>query len=255
MIDSDSLEYAHARLLARHGQRAAEHDWQRLENAREWPALLDAARDSVLRPWLVGITAQSGSRQIEAVLRAHARRSVQEVAQWMPAAWQSAVRWCAVWPDLPHLQHLARGGEAADWMHDDPELGPLSDAPVAQRAAVLAAGPWAALAGAWAEPETLAAAWRAEWQRRVPQPLGEAGDGLTQFAAAMAGHGAAFAAAPPGSGTGLRRSLHERLSLLLRRAVLEPAAAFIHLALNALELERLRGELLGRALFTPSRQV
>ena len=74
MIDCDSLEYAHARLLARHGQRAAEHDWERLENAREWPALLDAARDSVLRPWLVGITAQSGSRQIEAVLRARTWR-------------------------------------------------------------------------------------------------------------------------------------------------------------------------------------
>ena len=39
------------------------------------------------------------------------------------------------------------------------------------------------------------------------------------------------------------------LSLLLRRATLEPAAAFIHLALSALELERLRGELLVRKLF------
>jgi len=40
-----------------------------------------------------------------------------------------------------------------------------------------------------------------------------------------------------------------RLSLLWRRAALEPAAAFIHLVLSALELERLRGELLGRRLF------
>ena len=35
----------------------------------------------------------------------------------------------------------------------------------------------------------------------------------------------------------------------MRRATLEPAAASIHLALTALELERLRGELLLRALF------
>jgi hypothetical protein len=47
----------------------------------------------------------------------------------------------------------------------------------------------------------------------------------------------------------LRRALQARLSLLLRRATLEPAAAFIHLALSALELERLRGELLVRKLF------
>ena len=62
-------------------------------------------------------------------------------------------------------------------------------------------------------------------------------------------HGAAFAAATPGPGTQLRRALQARLSLLMRRATLEPAAAFIHLALSALELERLRGELLARKLF------
>jgi hypothetical protein len=67
--------------------------------------------------------------------------------------------------------------------------------------------------------------------------------------AAMRLHGAAFATATPGSGTPLRRALQARLSLLMRRATLEPAAAFIHLALSALELERLRGELLGRKLF------
>jgi hypothetical protein len=42
--------------------------------------------------------------------------------------------------------------------------------------------------------------------------------------------------------------------LLLRRATLEPAAAFIHVALCALDLERLRGELLSRLLFA-QRQV
>jgi hypothetical protein len=43
------------------------------------------------------------------------------------------------------------------------------------------------------------------------------------------------------------------LSLLLRRATLEPAAAFIHVAISALDLERLRGELLSRALFPRAR--
>jgi len=35
----------------------------------------------------------------------------------------------------------------------------------------------------------------------------------------------------------------------LRRAMLDPAAAFAYLALIALDLERLRGELLRRAAF------
>ena len=48
---------------------------------------------------------------------------------------------------------------------------------------------------------------------------------------------------------GLDRTLQARLAPWLRRAAAEPAAAFVHLALCALDLERLRGELLRRALF------
>lgn len=249
MIECGSLEYAQARLQSRHGQRAGEAAWQRLETAREFTALLEAGRHSPLRPWLVGITAPGTSQQIEAVLRGHWRAGVAEVAGWMPVAWQPAIRWCALWPDLPALQHLARGGEVAPWMRDDPELRALCAVPASERPAALAAGPFARLAGAWPTPDSLAGAWHAEWQRRLPQPLGGPQDSLHQVAAAVLKHGAAFAAAPPGPGWLLRRSLQERLALLLRRAALEPAAAFIHVALSALDLERLRGELLGRALF------
>jgi len=255
VIECGSLEFAQARLQSRHGQRAGEAAWQRLETAREFSALLDAARNSPLRPWLVGITAQSTSRQIEAALRAHWRTCVSEVAGWMPAPWQAAVRWCAVWAELPTLQHLARGGEAAAWMQDDAELRALCAAPAAEQAAALGAGALAPLATAWPAPEAMASAWRVEWQRRLPQPFGDAGDSLTQVVAALLKHGAEFAATPPGPGWLLRRSLQTRLSLLLRRAALEPAAAFIHVALCALDLERLRGELLGRALFAHRRQA
>jgi hypothetical protein len=255
VIDCDSLEYAQARLQSRHGQRAGEADWQRLETAREFTARLDAARNSPLRSWLVGITAASTSQQIEAVLREHWRTAVSEVAGWMPAAWQAAVLWCAAWPDLPVLQHLARGGKPMAWMRDDAELRSLCAVPAEEQAAALAAGPLAPLAGAWPVPEAMASAWRAEWQRRLPQPLGDAADTLVLVAATVRKHGAAFAAAPPGSGSMLRRALQARLTLLLRRAALEPAAAFIHVALCALDLERLRGELLGSALFTRRRRA
>jgi len=186
-------------------------------------------------------------------LRAHWRATVAEVARWMPKAWQAAVLWCAVWPDLPVLQHLARGGEPAAWMHDDPELRALCAAPAAERASSLAASAFGPLTLAWPAPESMARAWRAEWERRLPRPLGGVEDSLNQLAATVLKHGAAFAAAPPGPGWLLRRSLQARLSLLLRRAALEPAAAFIHVALCALDLERLRGELLGRALFAHRR--
>ena len=48
MIDCGSLEYAQARVQARHGQRADELAWQRLETAREFAALLAGARGAII---------------------------------------------------------------------------------------------------------------------------------------------------------------------------------------------------------------
>ena len=253
MIESGSLEFAQARLQARHGQRASAAAWQRLETTREFGALLEVARSSALRPWLVGITPASTSHQIELTLRAHWRALVAEVAAWMPAAWQASMGWCAVLADLPVLQHLARGGEPKPWMRDDPDYRALCAMPPGEHRAALADGKFGALAGAWPAPALLARSWLAEWQRRLPERPGDVHDTLHQLVATLLQHGIAFAAAPPGPGGLLRRTLQARLALLLRRATLEPAAAFIHVALCALDLERLRGELLSRLLFAQAR--
>ena len=172
MIDCGSLEYAQARIQARHGQRADELAWQRLETAREFAALLEVARQTPLRHWLVGITAPAAPHRIEAALRAQWRAAVDEVASWMPAPWQAALRWCAVLPDLPVLQHLAQGEQALGWMDDDPDYRALAAVPVAQRHAAVRA---AARSPRWPRPGWPPSRWRrrwhAEWLRRLPQPL------------------------------------------------------------------------------------
>lgn len=248
MIECGSLEYAQARLQARHGRRADELAWQRLETTREYGALLDAARSSPLRGWVVGLTPRSSAREIEAVLLGHWRATVAELAGWMPLPWQPAIAWCALAPLLPALQHLARGGPPRPWMRDDALLRVLCTAAPAARATALRGTAAAALAPAWAAPQTLGAAWWRAWEDRLPRPL-HADDGLRAVAALLRAHGSAFAVAPPGPGTLLRRTLQLRLAPWLHRAAAEPAAAFVHLALCALDLERLRGELLRRALF------
>jgi hypothetical protein len=249
VIECGSLEYAQARLQSRHGQRASDATWQQLETTREFAALLEAARGGPLRRWVGGLTADADAARIEAQVRTHWRAAVSEISGWMPLAWQPALGWCEVLPELPWLQHLARGGEAQPWMEDDEAWRALCAAPPHTRAAVLAEGPWAALAAAWAAPTGLGSAWHDAWVRRMPQPAAVAGTSLRPLVELMRRHAEAFAAAPPGPGALLRRDLQARLALLLRRATLEPAAAFIHLALSALDLERLRGELLRRALF------
>ena len=83
------------------------------------------------------------------------------------------------------------------------------------------------------------AAWRREWWRRAPRAAGRDGP-LRTLGRSLAQHRAARVEP--------RRALCLRLEALYRRATLDPAAAFVFLALSALDYERLRGELMVRAL-------
>jgi hypothetical protein len=244
-----SIEYASARLAARFGARPDDRAWQRIEPVREFAALVEAARGTVLQPWLQGIAAHSSAHEIEAQLRARWQAQVVEVAGWMPERWQRAILWCAVLPYLPILLHLARREAPLPWMRGDARLADLCVGGYDTARAALAAGPWGPLASAWPTPDALPGAWRAEWQRRMPQH--PAGDPrlLAALARTLTAHLAGSSGAPGREGRVSRRALQARLAVLFRRALLDPAAAFVFLALVALDLERLRGELLRRVAF------
>jgi hypothetical protein len=248
-----SLEYAQARLSARFGDRPDELAWRKLEHVRELPALVDVARNSAFRNWVGGISEVSMPHEIEAALRGHWRSHVTEVAAWMPDEWRAAVLWCAVLPDVPVIAHLARGDPALAWMRDDPLYGDLVDAEPGTCPWALGVGPLAPLATGWNDPGRLAALWRAEWERRAP----DAGDPVLRMdlGRALATHLAAFHDPLVKDGWPLRRVVEARLTLLFRRAMLDPMAVFAYVALIALDLERLRGEFLRRAAFPGLRLV
>jgi hypothetical protein len=88
------------------------------------------------------------------------------------------------------------------------------------------------------------ASWRREWWRRAPRAA--RGDELLRTLERWLAQHRAVRVEP-------RRALCLRLEALYRRATLDPAAAFVFLALSALDVERLRGELVVRALFVPDR--
>lgn len=248
-VAAGSLEYAQARLSARYGERPDELAWRRLEHVRALPALLDLARATALARWTGGIGAHSMPHEIERVLRGHWRELVAEVAAWMPEDWHAAVDWCATLADLSVLQHLARGGELLPWMRDDPVYGDLAERESAVFGAAPAGGPLAPLAAAWSDADRMGSLWVAEWRRRIPRPRRADDALLAEVGRALVAHLAAFRDRAVRDGWPLRRTLQARLALLFRRAMLDPAAAFIFLALAALDLERLRGEILRRAAF------
>jgi hypothetical protein len=243
-----SLEYAQARLSARYGERPDEIAWRRIEHLRELPAMLDAARISAFGIWLAGIEPMSTPHQIECILRDHWRSLVAELAAWMPDAWQPAIRWCAVAVDLPVVAHLARGEAALPWMPDDEVYRDLCALESGSGTAP-AEGWFAPFRAAWGEPVRLGNAWRAEWLRRLPARRGDDVTLLDELVRVLRRHLSAFRDPSVRDGWPLRRTLEARLTLLFRRAMLDPAAAFIFLVLTALDLERLRGELVRRAAF------
>ena len=234
MIDAGSLEYAHARLSARFGNRPDEVAWRRIETIRDVGAMLDAARASPLAAWLARIGQDADVHAVERAMRAHLRERVAAVAAWMPPEWRASVEWCGVLVDLPLLQHRARGGAAPAWLDDkDPPRRKAVEA-------LLAAGN--------VDPGHLGSSWRDEWQRRLPN--GQGGSALlVEFVRLIDEHVHAWNDPRLVDGWALRRRLHARLTRLFRRATLDPAAAFIFLALSALDFERLRGEILRRVAF------
>ncbi len=247
MIPCGSLPFATARLAARHGQRPDAAAWQRIEGLRDFGAALEEARRGALQAWLLGLTPESTPAEVETALRAQARATVDEAAAWVGPAWCAAVRWCAVLPDLPPLQHLLRGGTPPAWMHDDPRWQALAAAEAGTQATLLAAGDWAPLAAT--APDALPLAWCTHWRRLWPRRAFADDEALERLARLLRDEAAAFASAGPGSGRARRDALRERLRPWLRGAMLEPAGVFAQLALTALDLERLRGELLRRAWF------
>jgi hypothetical protein len=244
VIESGSLEYAHARLCARYGARPDELVWRRIEMMREFGAMLDTTRTSPLGPWIVEIGPDATAHVIELALRARLRERIAAIAAWMPPAWCAAIEWCGVLGDLPVLQHLARGGTPPPWLRDDPLQAQLRDSGH-PRAAM---GPASLLAVARSDPDRLGSLWRAEWDRRLPARGGGSAL-LADVVRLLALHASQFREPALIDGWALRRALHARLSQLFRRATLDPAMAFIFLALSALDFERLRGELLRRVAF------
>ena len=106
------------------------------------------------------------------------------------------------------------------------------------------------LAAARPDPSRLPALWRQGWRQRCP-PGPAAAQVERQLAPLLAAHRQAFGAPEAVDGWALRRALQARLLALWRRTPVEPLAAFVWLALRALEAEQLRAELVTRAAFPP----
>ena len=243
--------YVQARLQARHGDRLQDAGWHALEAAQTVDPFLDRSRATDLRRFTEQVSAGMSSHVIERALRRAWRAYVDEIAGWLPDAWQPAVTWTALLPDLPAVDAVLKG-EAPTWAKQDAALAPFTESDPAQRLAALQRSPFAPLLPREGEALPLAARWARHW--RALWPKQNAGDAAALNALAHAVQAQVELLARAGgeeSSAPHRRDLERAAARLFRRHAASPTAVFSHLVLTALDLERLRGGIVRRQLFGP----
>ncbi len=239
--------YVQARLQARHGERLEEGDWRVLEAAKSLDHFLDRIQMTSLRRFTERLHPQMSGHAIERTLRAEWRRYVAEIAAWVPSAWKAPVLWTEHVPDLPLIDGLFKEA-APDWALEDPLLkafidrGPRKDLTTHKSAHSAPLLP----ANTGTLPKRWLAHWRTLWPRRCAADCQRL-DRLCEMVADNFGRLAR--AGPQDTSRHYRLGLTHACQRMFRRHGCTPTAVFSHLAIVALDLERLRGGLVRRQVF------
>jgi len=248
MSASPRWSYVQARLQARHGERLSEADWRAIEAVRSLDQFIERASLSPLNRFADAVQASMPVHHAERTLRQAWRAYVAEVADWVGVRWRAAVLWTAYVPDPPIID-AARVGEAPRWIDDDPAFAALVETDPPRRDGVSPNAAFRVFFEASDEQTGLATRWYAHWRALWPHRDGGS-RALIDLATLVKAHVERL------DGAGLhetsrryRDELAGQFARLFRRQAGLPAAVFCHLGLVALDVERLRGNLIRRRLF------
>ena len=240
--------YVQVRLQARHGARPDEPLWRSLQGTSDFANYLQLARHTPLQSWVRTLDPGQSSDEIEAELRRLFRHHVDEVAGWVPPVWRPAVVWVRRLPDLPALQHLLSGEPVPAWLQDDAELRDMGCLAVDSRLEAMQHSDCNVFLMASQTGESLTDAWLNHWRTLWPGTARQ-NQALEKLADALHRYLRVLQADSCESVQTRCEALHVQLVGAFRRYSFQPAAVFSSLALTALELARLRGDLLVRQLF------
>ena len=134
---------------------------------------------------------------------------------------------------------------------DDTALAPFVSDDAEVRRTALRESDCAPLVRAHEQDRPLLGAWLEAWRERWPPVGRDHARGLEAFAALLAAHARIVAGASEvDEAAGHRDWLEGRLVVGFRRHTHQPAAVYFHLALVAMDVARLRGELVRHRLFS-----
>jgi hypothetical protein len=247
-----NIEYALTRVQSQYGNRPDSSEWRRLEASHDLGQYLAAARGSIFGPWVATLDRSREVHVIERSLRCAWRSYVRTIAAWHPQPWQPWLAWLEWLPTLGLIALLEHAGPVPAWLLADPILGPAVRRASAERPVAVKGTALAVFEPAIAGRVPLADLWLARWRELRPpidafteQLLASVSRTVQEYSRMLALEGADAVA--------LRDQLRERLNKLFRAAAGTLVATLCHLALMALDFERLRGGLVNRALFARGR--
>ena len=246
--------YIQARLQARHGMRLSNTQWQQLEAQQGLSNFLHLSSETGLRSWVANLHPEEGIHVIENRLAGHFRDYVKQVSNWQPTQWRKATRWIAVLPDLPLIRQSISVASLPLWIEGHPALGMLTGTNPEERNHLLLQTEYAPLIR---EPdeELLVERWLAHWRSLFPRDARKLLPPLEKLVANIQRHTSRFSSLPSVKASSSRLELEQSLCHQFRRHEQQPVTAFIHLALVALDLERVRGNISRRMLFPETEEV
>jgi hypothetical protein len=251
VIKGSQWSYVQARLQARHGERLHEGDWRALEATRAVDQYIERSRSTSLRRFTDHLNAKMSSHTMEGMLRMAWRSYVAEIAGWVVPTWKPAVEWVAHVPELPVIDVVLKG-KAPGWTGSDPVFGALAEGDPQQQVPSRRNLRLVPLYPARVSDELLAQRWLTHWRSLWPQHRGPDYEWLAKLSDAVKDHVQRLdQAGIRDTSSPYRHDLAHHLTRIFRRRSGTPVAVFCHLALVALDLERLRGGLVRRQLFEP----
>ncbi|MGD2073658.1 MAG: hypothetical protein PVI91_02160 [Gammaproteobacteria bacterium] len=249
-----AFAYAQARLQARHGLRPDEQLWHRLQGVGELGHYLQIARSSVLERWVGGMRAEQSSHDIELSLRTQLREYIDEVAVWVPRAWRAPMAWTKRLHDLTAIRHLLTEQELPAWLSRDAALAPFTAGTIAERRRAMAGSDCSCLVQSWDPAVPVYQTWLQCWQQLWPKAPRLA-VGLRRLGAIRELQASVTLAGVSDVRGEQRAALVGVYERAFRRYSFQPGAAFAHLALVALDLQRLRSGILRRRLFAETAEA
>jgi hypothetical protein len=243
-----NIEYALTRVQSQYGSRPDMSEWRRLEASHDLGQYLEGTRSSIFGPWVSSLDRNRDAHAIERTLRGAWRSYVRTVAAWHPRRWQPWLTWLEWLPTLGLIARLERAGPVPAWLLADPILGPVARGTSAERSVAVKGTALAVFEPAIAGRVPLAELWLARWRELRPQVDAFTEQLLAAVRRTVQEH-ARMLTREGADAVALRDQLRERLSTLFRAAAGTVVATLCHLALMALDFERLRGGLVNRSLF------